>query len=84
MARPIRGPDESTYLGRLAARLKALRLKCGYDHKQAAAAITKAGWSVSVPTIYKWEQGRAFPHYIALPYIAKAYGVEPRAILPKE
>jgi hypothetical protein len=60
-------------------------LKCGYDHEQAAAAITKAGWPVSVPTIYKWEQGKAFPHYVALPFVAKAYGVEsPRMLLPKE
>lgn len=85
MARPIRGPDEATYLGRLAARLKALRLRQGYDHKEAAAAITKAGWPVSVPTIYKWEQGKAFPHYMVLPFVAKAYGVDsPRSILPRE
>jgi hypothetical protein len=85
MARPTRGPDESTYTGRFAARLKALRVKAGFDHKQAAEAITKAGWPVSVPTIYKWEQGRAFPHYVALPFVAAAYGLEsPRAVLPRD
>jgi transcriptional regulator with XRE-family HTH domain len=85
MGRRARPPDESTYQGRFAARLKILRVKSGMDHEQAAKAITRLGWPVTKNTIYKWEQGRAYPHYTALPFVAEAYGVDTvRNLLPKE
>lgn len=85
MGRRARGPDESTYTGRFAARLKKLRVKAGMDHDQAADAITRAGWAVTTPTIYRWEQGKTFPSYEALPFIAAAYGCPSiHAIVPKQ
>lgn len=85
MARPLRAPDDSTYLGRIAVRMKALRIAAGLEHEAAAKAISDAGWPVSVSSIYRWEQGRGVPHYAALPAIAEAYGVDsPRTVLPRE
>jgi len=74
--------DSSTFLGRFAARLKHLRVNAGMDHKQAASAITRAGYKVSVQSIYKWEQGTRQPHPECFPSIAKAYDTKVRFILP--
>ena len=85
MARPPKEPDDSTYFGRIALRLKALRIAANFDHDKAADRITKAGYSVAVSTVYRWEQGKTQPHVEALPAIAKAYGVSSlRYVLPAE
>ena len=74
--------DDTTFLGRFAARLKSLREFTGMDHEKAAIAITKAGYEVTVSTIYRWEQGRTQPHVDAFPAISTAYSVSIRSILP--
>lgn len=85
MPRPPQEPDESTYFGRVALRLKHLRKAAKLDHEHAAGAITKAGYGVTASTIYRWEQGRTQPHVEAFPAIAKAYRLKTiRDILPKE
>lgn len=85
MARPAHEPDPDTYFGRIALRLKSLRLAANLDPERAAAAITKAGYDVSAPTIYRWEQGRTQPHVEAFPAVAKAYGLKSvRMVLPTE
>lgn len=75
-------PSDETYLGRVARRLKALRLEAGLDQTQAAKEISKAGYEVTASTVYRWEQSKTQPHLQALPAIAIAYGVNPRAVLP--
>lgn len=82
MARPTKEPDPSSYLGRVALRLKNLRVAAGLDHAAGALRITAAGYDVSESTIYRWEQGRTQPHLEAIPAIAKAYGVSIRVVLP--
>lgn len=84
MARPASEPDESTWHGRVAVRLRALRLLAKLDVERAAVAITKAGYEIAPPTLYKWEQGRSTPNLDALPAVAKAYGVPARSVIPKE
>ena len=85
MARPLKGPDENTYSGRVAARLKLFRVRSGMDQEKAAKAITKAGWPVSTPTIYRWEQGTSSPDFDALPVIAQAYNCgSVHSLLPKQ
>jgi DNA-binding XRE family transcriptional regulator len=85
MPRPGPEPDESTYLGRIAKRLKGLREQAGLDSDDAAAAITRAGYEVSAGTIYRWERGETQPHVAALPAIATAYKLSSsRIVLPNE
>lgn len=82
--RPAEQPDQHTWLGRVAQRLKELRIAANLDVEQAAAAISKAGYELSAPTLYKWEQGRTTPHLSAFPAIAKTYRVSLRSVLPRE
>lgn len=78
-------PDESSYEGRFAARLKSLRIAAGLDHERAAAAITRAKYTISKSSVYRWEQGGGTtPPIEAFPAIAEAYGVSVRALLPTE
>lgn len=80
--RPAKEPSAESYLGRVALRLKTLREATGKDQEKAAELISKAGYEVSVSTVYRWEQGVTQPHLEALPAIAKVYGVTARTVLP--
>lgn len=82
LPRPAKEADESSFLGRLASRLKTLREAAGLDPERASAAISKAGYRVAASTIYRWEQGTTQPHLEAFPAIAKAYGASIRQVLP--
>jgi DNA-binding XRE family transcriptional regulator len=85
MPRPTLEPDDATFIGRVALRLKHLRKAAKLDHAHAATAISKAGYDVTTSTIYRWEQGRTQPHVEAFPAIAKAYHLKStRDVLPKE
>lgn len=81
--RPKNEPDPSTYLGRVALRLTALRTAARKTVPEAAKSITAAGYRVSLNTVYSWEQARSTPHVEALPAIAQAYGLKrPGSVLP--
>ncbi len=71
-------PDQSTYAGRFAARLRALREKKGLTVEDAAARL-----QIDKFRLYKWEAGTASPPYDLLPAISAAYGMATvRALFP--
>jgi transcriptional regulator with XRE-family HTH domain len=78
-------PDHSSFAGRFAARLRMLREKAKLTPEEAARDISKAGYTVSAPTIYRWEQGNSAPHIEAFPAIAEAYQLKTvRVLLPDD
>ena len=80
MARPRKEVDQSTYEGRFAARLKALREKAGLTIKETAEEI-----GVTADAVYRWESGLNFPRISFFPPLAKLYGLKRgRDILPAE
>ena len=84
MARPAKPIDESTYGGRSAARLRALREKTGMTGYQVAEAISNEGFQCGERTYYGWESGRADPPIDSLPFIAETLGVSIRTLFPSE
>lgn len=77
-------PDAASYSGRLAARLTELRTKAKLDSTAAAEAITKAGFTITMHTLYAWEAGRRRVDWDALPAIASAFRVSIRSVIPAE
>ena len=78
-------PDQSSYSGRFAARLRSLREKNGLTVDELAAAVSEAGHAVSPRSIYNWEQGTTSPPVNAYPGLAKAFKLKsPRVILPED
>ena len=72
--------DTSTYTGRFAARLKALREKAGMSVEEVAAQL-----EISAVAIYHWEAANRQPKISDLPIIAEVLGVsKARLILPDE
>jgi transcriptional regulator with XRE-family HTH domain len=65
-------PDTSTYSGRVAARIRALRKACDMDREQFRAALAKLGVDVALSTLYGWENGNTSPDPDRYPAIAKA------------
>ena len=63
---PKKTPDASTYSGRFAARLYALRKKAGLSAEQVAEEL-----GLSPMAIYYWETGRRQPKISDLPKIAE-------------
>ncbi len=82
---PAKKPiDESTYAGRFAARLRALREKTGMTGQQMAEAVTQSGFEVKWRTYHHWECGQTEPPFDALPALAKALGKSIRTLMPEE
>lgn len=79
-----KAPDESTYSGRFAARLRSLREKAGLSVDDVVAKMEKAGYPLRVQTYYGWENGRRQVNWDALPAIAKALKVKPRDVIPEK
>ena len=71
--------DTSTYSGRFAVRLRALRDKTGMS---VEAFVEMHGFNRT--TWYSWEHGYATPSFDKLPDIAKAFGISVRTLIPKE
>jgi transcriptional regulator with XRE-family HTH domain len=71
--------DTSTYSGRFAVRLRALRDKTGMS---ADAFAEKHGFART--TFYSWESGIRTPSFDELPKIAQAFGISVRTLIPKE
>lgn len=66
-----KGPDESEYRGRCAARLRMLRERAGLTVEEVAE---KAG--ITAARLYSWESGRAEPPLNLLPQLAAIYGIK--------
>lgn len=82
---PLKEPDNDSFAGRLAARLRSLRERCKLTAEEATEAISKAGYKISVPTLYRWEQGGTSPHIESFPAIAQAYKLKNvREVFPSE
>ena len=79
MPRPRNTVDTSTYSGRFAARMRALREKTGMTIPELAE---KTG--VSVATLYSWENASRSPVNDDLLNVAKGLNVNVRNLLPKE
>ena len=79
-ARPQKTVNQDSYEGRVAARLRELRLKAKLTVEQAASEM------VIAPTaIYGWESGLSRPTIANLPKIAAVYKVKKaKDILPNE
>lgn len=78
-------PDESTYSGRVAAKLRAIRERAGLSVDQVVQSIRENGHDVPVSTYYKWESGMSKVHLDMLPAIARALGRNNvHSILPKD
>lgn len=88
MSPAAKQPDETTYGGRFAARLRILREKSGLSVDEVIERMKKFNsGSKKVPGIqayYGWEQGSASPHLELLPAIAKAFKVKIRELLPEK
>jgi transcriptional regulator with XRE-family HTH domain len=70
--------DTSTYSGRFAVRLRALRDKTGMS---ADAFAEKHGFART--TYYGWETGVSVPSLDVFPQLAEALGVTVRNLMPK-
>lgn len=66
-----KGPDESTYAGRCAARLRMLRERAGLSVEDVASLC-----DVSYAAVYRWERGQSDPPLATLPILATAYGLK--------
>lgn len=80
-----KAPDQTTYSGRFAARLRMLREKAGLSVDEAVSKIAKAGFETTRKSIYNWESGIRQPPIDALPSMASAYKLrQVRSILPQD
>lgn len=83
MAPAPKPPDESTYSGRFAARLRMLREKRGMTGMQFSEAIRGEGYKLGQRTYFDWETGRTTPPIDVFPILAKLLGLKsPRYLLP--
>ncbi len=83
MAPAAKDPDSTTYSGRFAQRLRALREKKGLTGQQLVQHLNAAGLNIGQTTYYNWESGRSEPPLDALPVLAKLLGLSgPRLLFP--
>ena len=80
MNRPSKEADIKTYTGRVAARMRALRLKAKLTVEQAAKEL-----GMTPTAIYGWESAYAQPRVADFPKISKVYNVKKaKDLLPNE
>ncbi len=78
-------PDLTTYSGRFAARLRALREKTGMTGQEMAKAVSDSGYVVKERSYYAWESGANSPPFDAIPFISKALGLKNiRTLMPED
>jgi transcriptional regulator with XRE-family HTH domain len=82
MTRPHKQPSSRTWLGRVARRIRELRINAGLSVHEARKTLASHGYDVTIQSIYKWERGVTAPTVEAFPAIAKTYRVQPGDILP--
>jgi len=75
--RPPKPINEKTFIGAMAAAIRARRVKAGLsvDEACARAKITTAAW-------YDWESARNAVPVRTLPAIARALGCKAKALVP--
>ena len=81
--RPQRGPDLSTYSGRLGANMRQRREKLGLSVDEFRLKLAAEGVEVQNAAIYSWEIGRRVLTVETLPAVAKALGTTIRRLLPE-
>ncbi len=69
-------PDQSTYSGRFAARLRSLREKRKLTVQEAAAMVRNAGHELTDRAYYNWESGKYAPPINVLPALSTTLGVK--------
>jgi transcriptional regulator with XRE-family HTH domain len=77
--RPRKEIDTSTYSGRFAARLRALRDNAGMTVPELAE---KCG--IPESTLFHWECGKRSPVNEEFPALAEALGVKTRTLFPEK
>jgi hypothetical protein len=78
-------PDDDSYAGRFAARIRLLRRKSDLTVPQIVAAMQAEGFKATQTTFYNWESGRSIPPLNAFPILSKVLKVRsPRHLLPPE
>ena len=76
-------PDQSSYRGRFAARLRMLREKTGMTGQEFAQALRNSGYKLGERTYYDWESGGGSPPIEVYPLLAKLLKQKsPRTLLP--
>ena len=79
-ARPRKTANLDSYEGRVAIRLRELRLKAKFTVEQAASEL-----GIAPTAIYGWESGLSRPTIANLPTIAAIYKVKKaKDVLPNE
>lgn len=76
MARQQKDPDMETYSGRVSAKIRSMREKAGLTVEDVVKKMQKNGYSVSVPTFYKWESGERKFNLDAIPAFAKSLKIK--------
>jgi len=79
MARPRREIDTSTYSGRFAVRLRALREKAGLSVAEVSEMT-----GIHKKSLYDWESGLREPSLNHYPILAKALKIKTRTLFPEE
>lgn len=76
MPRESKQPDSRLYSGRLAARIRAIRQANGLSVEDVAERMRRAGYDISAPTLYGWENGNRAAPLDAMPALARALKVD--------
>jgi transcriptional regulator with XRE-family HTH domain len=79
MARPRKEVDTSTYAGRFAVQLKAIREKRKLTIKDVAEQS-----GIPVTTIYNWEEGIKQPKFEQFPKLAEVFHVAVPKLMPQK
>ncbi len=77
-------PDLSTYAGRFAARLRALRDRAGLSVEEVVDRMATAGFAITPITYYTWEIGTRQVNLNAIPAISAALRIKnARTLFPE-
>lgn len=84
MSPAAKEPDQSTYSGRFAARLRMLREKAGLSVEKMVGSMAEHGYPLPASTYYNWENGRRQVNWDAVPALAKTLDMKPAKLVPPE
>ena len=62
----------TTYSGRVAARMRELRVRSGLSAEEVVKRMNRFGYKVPIRTYYGWEAGESGPRLNALPAFTRA------------
>ncbi len=80
MGRAKKEVDTSLYSLRCAVRLRELREAAKLSVEELAAKVTRAGYELTVVTLYRWENGLRQIALDAVPALAKALKLPAREL----